>query len=336
MDPFIRLNEAAIKRQSKIALPEGFDPRVIQAAGQLLKQKLCIPILIGDRDEILRKASESNISLDGALFRDWRTDENWEQFVDEYIDLRKKAAENSRAKGKNVTDPTREEISLQLQHPIFYGSMLVRKGVADGSVAGCTHPTADTVRASLHLIGLAPGMKVLSSSFLMVMPDGRLFTFADPAYVPNPTPEELASIAVASADTHQKLTGEKPLVAFLSYSTKGSAEGPSIDEVRKALSIAKEKAPHIEMDGELQLDAAIVPKVAASKAPNSTVAGKANVLIFPDLNAGNIGYKLVNKLAGADAIGPVSQGLIKPAFDLSRGATAEEIVKTCVIAAALV
>ncbi|MDK9699695.1 MAG: phosphate acetyltransferase [bacterium] len=335
MDPFVRLNEEARKKQAIIALPEGSDPRVIEAAHILLKERFCVPLLIGDEAAIRAKAKELNFVLDGALFRDYHTDPKWNEYVDEYWTLRKKATEKARAKGKNNPDPTRDEIDKQLQHCIFYGSMLVRKGEAHGSVAGCAHPTADTVRASLQLIGLAPGMKVLSSSFLMVMPDGRLFTFSDPAYVPTPNPEELASIGVAAADTHQKLTGETPMVAFLAYSTKGSAEGPAIDAVRKAVAIAKEMAPNLAIDGELQLDAAIVPKVGASKAPGSPVAGKANVLVFPDLNSGNIGYKLVNKLAGAEAVGPVSQGLSKPAFDLSRGATAMEIVKTCIIASAL-
>lgn len=336
MSALERLENIAKTKQCKIVLPEGNDIRVVTAAGILLKKNLCIPILIGNPETIEKLASEHQIQLEGAVVQDWRSDPNWKTYVEEYFQIRKILAERSRQKGKNVADPTLEETEKQLQHPIFYGSMLVRKGVADGSVAGCAHPTADTVRAALQLIGLAPGMKVLSSSFLMLMPDGRMFTFADPAYIPHPTPEELASIGVAAAETHQKLTGEKPYVAFLSYSTKGSAEGPSIDAVRKAVAIAKELAPHFDMDGELQVDAAIIPKVAASKAPNSNVAGKANVLIFPDLNSGNIGYKLVNKLAGAEAVGPISQGLNKPAFDLSRGATAEEIAKTCVIAAALV
>ncbi|MCX7835706.1 MAG: phosphate acetyltransferase [bacterium] len=335
MNPFERLHLIAREKRAKIVLPEGTDPRVIKAAGMLLKENFCTPILIGEFDKIQQIALEHQVVIDGAVIKHWKNEQNWSSYILEYLELRKEAAARSRLKGKNVPDPTLEEIEKQLQHPIFYGSMLVRKGIADGSVAGCAHPTADTIRAALHLIGLAPGIKVLSSSFLMVMPDGRIFTFADPAYIPNPTPEELASIGVSAAETHQKLTGETPLVAFLSYSTKGSAEGPSIDAVRKALVIAKELAPHIEMDGELQLDAAIVPKVAASKAPNSKVAGKANVLIFPDLNSGNIGYKLVNRLAGAEAIGPISQGLNKPAFDLSRGASSEEIAKTCIIAAAL-
>ncbi len=335
MDPFIRMNEEARKKQAIIALPEGTDPRVIEAAAILLKEKFCIPLLIGDTETIKAKAKEFNFDLTGAQFRDFHTDPKWNEYVDEYWNLRKDAAERSRKKGKNVADPTREEIDKQLQHCIFYGSMLVRRGEAHGSVAGCAHPTADTVRAALQLIGLAPGMKVLSSSFLMVMPDGKLFTFSDPAYVPTPSPEELASIGVAAADTHFKLTGETPIVAFLAYSTKGSAEGPAIDAVRKAVAIAKEMSPNLAIDGELQLDAAIVPKVGASKAPGSPVAGKANVLVFPDLNSGNIGYKLVNKLAGAEAVGPVSQGLTKPAFDLSRGATAMEIVKTCIIASSM-
>ncbi len=335
MDPFVRLNAESIKKQAIIALPEGTDPRVIEAASILLKEKFCVPLLVGDGAAIRAKAKELNFDLTGAQFADFLTDPNRDAYIDEYLHLRVEAAERSRKRGKNVADPTREEIENQLLHCIFYGSMLVRKGKAHGSVAGCAHPTADTVRAALQLIGLAPGMKVLSSSFLMVMPDGRLFTFSDPAYVPTPSPEELASIGVAAADTHKKLTGETPMVAFLAYSTKGSAEGPAIDAVRKAVELAKAMAPELMLDGELQLDAAIVPKVGASKAPGSPVAGKANVLVFPDLNSGNIGYKLVNKLAGAEAVGPVSQGLTKPAFDLSRGATAMEIVKTCIIASAL-
>ena len=213
--------------------------------------------------------------------------------------------------------------------PLYFASLMVDSGGADGVVAGAATTTADVLRAYIFCIGVAAGVACVSSAFLMIVPSGneeRVFVFADPSVVPDPDPEELASIAVASAETLKALTGMDPLVAMLSFSTKGSAEHPMIDKVKDAVEIARKKAPYLKIDGELQADAAIVSEVARKKAPDSDVAGRANVLVFPDLNAANIGYKLVERLAGARAVGPLLQGLARPASDLSRGCRVEDVV----------
>jgi phosphate acetyltransferase len=231
---------------------------------------------------------------------------------------------------------TQEQADESLLKALFFGAMMVREGDADGSVAGANNTTADVLRAGIQCIGLAEGITVVSSTFLMLVPDWeKPLTFADCGVVPDPNPDQLASIAIASANTHQKLTGETPVVAMLSFSTYGSACHPKVDKVKEATRLVKERAPNLLADGELQGDSALVPSVGSKKAPGSLVAGKANVLIFPDLDAGNIGYKLTQRLAKAIALGPLIQGLKKPAMDLSRGCSAEDIMNVASICCVL-
>jgi phosphate acetyltransferase len=226
---------------------------------------------------------------------------------------------------------TIEQAREVLKRDIFFGAMMVKEGMADASVSGSFATTADVMRASIQIVGMPEGISIVSSFFLMTYPD-RVYSFADCAVNPNPTAPQLADIAISTAINHQKLTGEEPRVAMLSFSTKGSAEHELVDKVREALKIAKEKRPDLKIDGEMQFDAAIVESIGKKKAPGSEVAGKANVLVFPDLQAGNIGYKIAERLGGAQAIGPVSQGLKKPFFDLSRGCSVDDIVNTAAIA----
>jgi phosphate acetyltransferase len=320
MDFVQSIRDKARNRKRTVVLPEGTEERMIRAAEIIRKEDIANIIMLGSPEIIQGKARELGVDLGDVRILDPQASPDFDAYAEVYYELRKK---------KGMTP---EQARETMKNPLFFGAMLVRKHVADGSVAGSVNTTGDVLRAALHIIGLAPGISVVSGAFAMVIPGwDRVFTFADSAVVPDPTPEQLAAIARSSARTHESLTGEKPIVAMLSFSTKGSAKHPRVDKVLEALQIAKQAEPDLKIDGELQVDAAILPEIGARKAPGSTVAGQANVLIFPDLDSGNIGYKLVNRFARAAAIGPIIQGLNQPANDLSRGCSVDDIVNVVAI-----
>jgi phosphate acetyltransferase len=317
---------ANAKRDKKnIVLPESYDRRILEAAHETLKEGTAEITLIGNKNEIIAKAE--GLDLSKAVLVDPNSYEKMDELVSTFAELRK-------SKGM-----TKDEAADVLKKDAQYlGVMLVKAGLADGMVSGAIHSTADTLRPALQILKTKPGTKLVSSFFVMVVPDcpygsDGVFIFADPGLVQNPNPEELAAIALSSAESYKQLMKEEPVVAFLSHSTKGSAKHPDVDKVLEAVKIAKAAAPDLMMDGEFQLDAAIVPEIGASKAPGSSVAGKANVLVFPDLDAANIGYKLTQRLAKAEAYGPVTQGIAKPVNDLSRGCSAEDVVGVIAITA---
>lgn len=307
-------------------LPEGSEERTVQAARIITDEKIAKVTLLGDEEEIKKVAEKFNVCLCGIDIINPLTDPDFEHYANGFYELRK-------AKGM-----TPEKARETIKNTLFYACMMIKEGKADGMVSGAINTTGNTLRPGLQIIKMAKGINTISSCFIMEIPnkeygDNGLMLFGDCAININPNPDELASIAIATANTAKTLLGMDPKVAMLSFSTKGSAKHENVDKVTAALAKVKELAPDLDVDGELQADAAMVPKVAALKAPGSKVAGHANVLIFPDLQAGNIGYKLVQRLAGAEAVGPVSQGFAKPINDLSRGCSIADIVSVVAITA---
>jgi len=309
-----------------IVLPEGEDPRPVKAAAMIRDKGLAVPVLLG-RPEITEKlARENDVDLSGIEIIDPATSPKREEYAKTLLELRK---------SKGMTEDQAYDLAGK---SLYYGVLMVKAGDADGEVSGATHSTADTVRPALQVLKTAPGVSIVSAYFVMIVPnceygENGLFIYADSGLVINPNAQQLAEIAICSGRSIQTLFGVEPRIALLSFSTKGSASDPLVDKVVEATRIAKEKAPDMLIDGELQADAAIVPWVGKSKAPNSPIQGTANVLVFPDLQAGNICYKLTERLAKAEAYGPILQGIAKPVNDLSRGCSAEDIVSVTAITA---
>jgi phosphate acetyltransferase len=321
------IKQNARKHNKRIVLPEGYEERNIRAADIAIAEGLARIILIGDPDEIMSHGDKLGLkNLSKATIVNPKSHAKKEQYINLMVELRK-------SKGM-----TYEEAARLIEDPLYLGVLMIKSGDADGEVSGADHATGDVLRPAFHYIKTAPGISVVSGAFIMILQDksfgdNGILIFADSAVTPNPTDKELAEIAIASAHTAKVIAGMEPRVALLSFSTKGSAKHELVDKVISATKIAQQMAPDIMIEGELQGDAALVESIGQKKAPGSKIAGKANVLIFPDLNCGNIAYKLVQRLAHAEAIGPILQGMAAPINDLSRGCSVNDIVSMIAIAA---
>ena len=318
------IHKKAKSLNNRIVLPEGNEERTIEAASIALKEGLAQIILLGDENEILSKAKDLGVSLDGATIINPVSSPKKEEYVEKLVEIRKK-------KGL-----TKEEADKLLNDLLYYAVMMIKQGDADGEVAGAMNATANVLRPAFQIVKTKPGISVVSGAFMMILPnknfgDNGIMFFADCAVHPDPDAKQLAEIALATADTAVALAGVEPRIAMLSFSTKGSASHPMVDKVVEATKIAKETRPELMIDGEMQADAAIIESIGQRKAPGSPVAGKANVLVFPDLQSGNISYKLVQRMAGAEAVGPVLQGMAAPINDLSRGCSVDDIVNMIAI-----
>ncbi|WP_238904468.1 MULTISPECIES: phosphate acetyltransferase [Clostridium] len=312
--------------RKRIVLPEGDEDRTVVAAQRIHELGLADVVLVGNLDKINKKAESLGVNLEGVEIQDPDTSSKLNEYITAFYEIRK-------SKGM-----TMEKADKIVRDPLYFGTMMVKLNDADGMVSGAVHTTGDLLRPGLQIIKTAPGVSVVSSFFIMMVPGSQygeegMLLFSDCAVNPNPNADQLAAIAIATADTAKNLCKIDPRVAMLSFSTMGSADHEVVDKVRNATAKAKELRPDLLIDGEMQLDAAIVQKVAEQKAPNSPVSGRANVLIFPDLQAGNIGYKLVQRFANAEAIGPICQGFAKPINDLSRGCSSEDIVNVVALTA---
>ncbi len=326
MSVISELTAKAASIGGKVVLPESNDPRMLKAAAQIVTEGIAEVVLLGEKTQILKDAEALGLNLasvKGISYVNPKDSIDTPRFAEYYFNRRKE-------KGVSAA-----EAMDTVQKPLYYGASMVKHGLVNGMVAGSINTTADVLRSALHVVGVKLGLKTVSSTFIMVVPDfmgaDKVFLFADCAVVPNPTDAQLADIAISTAQTRKALLGDEPKVALLSFSTKGSASDDLVEKVVSAKKIMEERKVDFAFDGELQLDAAIIPEVAKSKAPGSAVAGQANVLVFPDLQAGNIGYKLVQRMAKAEAIGPIIQGLACPVCDLSRGCSVQDIVSTAVL-----